>query len=128
MTNNINVANIDTLINALKEEEIAAHFNMTSFCSVFDPINKTDFFNACGTTACIAGMIAFLENEVIDPHRYDFERKGAAYLGLSRKDCGELFYAWTEDVLEFDQITTEDAIKVLENLKETGIVDWSVAH
>ncbi len=88
--------------------------------------------NICGTVGCIAGHCCFIapENLLLSNSLIEVALK---FLYVSRNQGNELFmpdnqYAsYTVGKKSKRFVTRARAIRVLENLLETGKVDWSVA-
>lgn len=92
----------------------------------------------CGTIACIAGhayvnatgakgrKITQLGEAYMWDHIFNTAQ---AKLGLTMEERELLFFGQDEDgepVIDLDTVTPEHAIRVLENLRDNGVVDWSI--
>jgi hypothetical protein len=88
--------------------------------------NATALEGSCGTVACIAGhTLACLEPDGTIPAMVS--PKAAELLGLSTDEAFALFEGYDVANLDDpDEITTADAVRVLDHLLETGEVDWSI--
>jgi hypothetical protein len=130
----VNKDNIDLTINSIKGEIEATKnlgFNMDVFHG-FSQYSSDKSGRYCETVACIAGhaynsifgepITAGLESTIVNVFNLVKE------LGISEKQSYELFYGEIGDskVIDIKSIRPEHAIAVLENLKETGEVDWSI--
>lgn len=148
-----NNENIDKVIASIKGEIEATKiigFNMAEF---IDGYESDQSERGCGTTACIAGHAAMLSadfkfstedseadvsGEFLDAMLGSegrskgaslidaFVKTGAKFLGLHSRAASSLFYPKIDGGERLDEITSEEAIEVLENLKKTGKVDWSI--
>jgi hypothetical protein len=97
---------------------------------------------SCGTTACIAGHVLalFTPNEFMSN---DPATTAAELLGLSEEAGNDLFLPWSNRHVPVDypgeltrrdlpngtgraDVTTSQAVQVLDHLIETGEVDWRV--
>ncbi len=85
--------------------------------------------NICGAAGCIAGHCYLICDK---DGEYSLTRMGEDFLGLSYRQTVRLFmpdnqYASCKVSKKSKRfVTRQRAIKVLENLLETGEVDWSV--
>ncbi len=129
----MNVENIRKTIDAIRAEKIA-RFDMSNWC-----VEK----NHCGTAACIAGFAALIDTDHVKSPRGDrwsffaigdsqidaniryVDEVAQDFLGLTTDQAHDLFMP---DILRVPlrEVSAENAIKVLENLIETGDVDWFV--
>ena len=105
----------------------------------------------CGSAACIGSHIELIlsekesiksfswegvleEKERILYGDYLLKRRYVEFLGISIKKVGALLIPWAERenqlnsfvIDDFENVKREHAVKVLNNLLETGEVDWSV--
>jgi len=135
----MNVAHIDMVIASIKgeiERSNALGFNMATF--VTDRVNSRPDLSDhsqrdCGTVACIAGHAAFLSNKkrtVRSLLREHYKYLGIKeivrrWLGLSQDDAVALFYV-EEARITLYKIIVKQVIQVLEHLKATGKVDWTI--
>lgn len=141
---------------ALREKGQPERLNMSSFFSVdpaisYDEIytpenghgmraDKKAYENFCGTSACIAGTAAILFHDEVEKELAGsyagWQMRGKIALGLGYDSAQELFFARSvrypsgvqvspDTVL--DSLSIEDAIAVLQNLLDTGQVDWNVS-
>lgn len=123
-----NIELINKVINVIKEEE--NFFSMSDFfvseaMRGSDDLPEEVYEVKCGTPACICGWV----QKIVDPKLKGSElgdtTAAAKALGLTYNDSDNLFYAlhagkpWSE-------ITRHEAVKVLEHLRDTGKVDWSI--
>lgn len=122
----VNVENINKVIQQLRNEK--AFFDMKNWDN-FEH-NSTTVYpeNICGTPSCIGGWaeaIVRYENKV-DDHAWLSSTKIGEWLGIEDYQIAPLFFPEGEaaDVWGVYEATKEDAIAVLENLIETGEVDW----
>lgn len=90
----------------------------------------------CQTVACIAGWAFVLEHGGVEKARkmglYDVSYQAASWLGIDHTQQMELFRFHGRSIPELDgldlgDVTSEQAVKVLRHLAESGEVDWSVA-
>ena len=133
----MNKQNLQTLIIHLKTQTTYG-FNMSYYVAqnATLPDNSP---NNCGTVACIAGHAYHLAQN------YDLNLKGATdreilmmgvardWLGITQNQSYQLFWGeLPEDEkgcrkqIPMNNITLDQALKVLEHLKTTGEVDWSI--
>ena len=144
----MNVENIRTLIGVLKTKELAHQCEIKENVDGFE---MSQFYYSCGTPSCIAGWSSFLVDggkisisEVVVENAQEF-------LGIDRETGFDLFYpslsadmfglddflfegvnsedGWRDSttVLDWHEITPQEAIITLEKLIETGKVDWTHA-
>lgn len=134
----MNRENIQKLIDRLEQLE-PARFDMADYILS----QPGDDVALCETVACIAGHGQFLkykeEHGVWPKGDRTFINLAAAakgdmsrWLDLDDKSCSQLFTPRASDLertgLEYATIETKHAVKVLENLLETGKVDWKAAR
>lgn len=140
----MNIANIQKLIDHLKLTR-AENFNMHHFMMGFperrkpnNVLKQMETEGGCGTTACLAGHAVLIKaaeegerlgptGRLKNPPSYglglggDVDTRAQRWLGLSNDQAIDLFYRLDSD------LTPEDTIPVLEHLRDTGEVDWSLA-
>lgn len=146
----MNDANLDKLINHLEKMPREA-FNMGAW--VVGPLSgnwgEIDAFRPelaaeiiktqeaadthdCNTVACIGGYALMLAMAEDDKPTIDIAIQAGtnyaagAWLGLDNNDAEDLFIPRLVD-RDLDDITLDQALYVLRNLKKTGAVDWHVA-
>jgi hypothetical protein len=134
----VNIENIDKIIEWIKADQ-AKHFKMRGWQNnLAHPGRGVEHFEYCNTAFCIAGWIdqhlqredgATDETLKFGNNFYGYRDKGADFLGLDPYTAGELFLMNSEEQrMKFDKLPNEEradiAVKVLENLKETGRVTW----
>lgn len=116
----MNKENINKLIEYLKEIEPQS-FNMEVFAE------KTS--GACGFKACVAGYAVMLKSPDLfhkcyyEREEYSFRTEALLFLGLTDNQAQQLFIPSNYVIATS---TVQDAIAVLENLLETGEVDWNI--
>lgn len=127
----------DTLEHHAKEQKglRGVGFNMRTWAS------KTrghirDRVDDCGTVACLAGWAYMLRFQTVTARRllavtdigkdWRIPTCAADYLGLDTPQT-ELLFRPNISVCDWDQITADQAVKVLRHLAKTGEVDWGVA-
>ena len=116
----MNVDNIRTTIESLRAS------------TTYD---QTEYNDDCGTPACIAGHAVIDAGLILKTNLgycydvegvvYDIEEAAATWLGFGGQRVADLFSIYP---LGEKTVTKEDAIAVLENLIETGEVDWSICN
>ncbi len=126
----MNKDNLKKLIKVMKEKKYGFVMG-TALIKTNDRMNKclykyklisAEEANICGTAACIAGHCCLIDR-IAGPE--DF-------LEMSQEACGKLFFPrnkyvdYLKPIGHKKFITRARAIRVLENLLETGEVDWSV--
>lgn len=83
----------------------------------------------CGTTCCIAGFaIVSKYGKVVNPYGPEpipLVETAREYLGINDEQAEQLFYAPTEAAWK---ITADSGIKLLEHLRDTGEVDWTIIN
>jgi hypothetical protein len=110
----VNVQNTQRVIEAIRAEEIAT-FNMCHW-------NERRY--GCGTAACIGGFAEMLLKTERDSKReIPWSEVASDFFGLDVLPGNNLFFP---SEVRMENITTDDAIAVLNNLIETGKVDWRV--
>ena len=110
----MNVDNIRTTIESIRRSE------------TFD---QNTFDHDCGTPGCIVGhalVDAGFDLNDAAVGRGIMRNETSQWFGIDPDLVIELFNGYRDE--EEMPITKEDAIAVLENLIETGKVDWRVAH
>jgi hypothetical protein len=114
----MNIENIDKTIEAIRHaKEKGIFFDMGMFI---------DRNHTCGTAACIGGFAAILAKDGLkNLPRYaeNIDLIAADFLGLDGEQAGSLFYPGATE--NGWQASAENAIEVLEHLKETGEANWS---
>ena len=114
----MNVENIRLVIETIRDEDNA--FSMEDYGNP-----------ACGTAACICGWANHLlwKQDPSMPVYYDSHISAGKFLGIDELRLeSTLFFAFDADGAAYmDSITRDEAITTLENLIETGKVDWSHA-
>ena len=118
---NMNRANVMATIESIRLSE------------TFD-MSRYHWADDCGTPACIAGHACYASSVTSMPHTGEAVAGHAAHwLGLDDEKAKELFEPNSEhasfkaDEGESWFISKERAIRVLENLLTTGVVDWENA-
>ena len=95
--------------------------------------DMTDFTHHCGTPACIAGWSIWEffgrsdENldELVQASNKTYSAIACEYLGIPGEQGEILFFPEGFDK-PWNEITQQEAARVLRNLAETGQVDWSI--
>jgi hypothetical protein len=119
----MNIENIDKTIKTIEHHQKVADI-------FFDMGMFIDTHHTCGTAACIGGFaaIAAKGDKIKKVFKSDKapETIGQRFLDLDDETAHDLFYPTG---LEYGfSATAKDAIKVLEHLKKTGKVKWSVVN
>lgn len=148
----MNVENIDTLIDHLKYQKISEEtqknnelvgFNMDfwavqrdrRYSESSEEFKKDHSGHNCGTVACLAGHIQLIQlgkhkfHEIVNGYGFtenEIVKNGAIYLGLPYSTAQKLFGIENANV-ELGEVTLDEAIAVLENLKVTGKVKWGLS-
>jgi hypothetical protein len=118
----------DAIENATLAKEHGIGFNMVSFYDDESGVGFDHTEYKCYTVACIAGWAAIMSGgheTVRSPTPSDISKEAQNYLGLSLCEADDLFCASGTRV-DMDDITSQDAVKVLRHLAETGDVDWTI--
>lgn len=146
----MNRTNLQTLIDALRTHTLAEQkdvgFNMSTYIGRPNlwrdqPMNTDHSGRNCGTVACIAGHAAWLATDADEVRDIDLTvvpDLAKKWLGLDEYTARELFlggYSRPDspeflDYLTLDQlsaVTLDQAIAVLEHLRDTGAVNWPKA-
>lgn len=138
----MNKDNVQLLIDALKQELKAktrdVGFNMNWW--TIDKIDLESFENSpglrgikfkdltgnsCGTTACLGGWCNILSGFAeLSLSEGSTNANAREFLGLDEDGARTLFYP--PMIKHYDDITPQDAIEVLEHLRDTGIVNWAL--
>ena len=127
----VNVANVNRVIEAIRlgsKARPGMGFNMNYWQSEPDDyssiVDKSG--RGCGTVACIGGWCNLLEEHDTGTPRISSSRKAAEFLGIDDITAAEdLFYPDFAITTDYDSITADQAIAVLEHLRDTGEVDWA---
>lgn len=150
-----NTANINKVIEALeKDREVGTHFTMGTFYSYLNedkvPDEERGTYQECNTALCIAGWANFLKMREEYPsflkdmsefsYRIDSTSHAAEWLGILEEDGLNLFYMRSSSGCSLDLLSSFDddrfasieqrynaGIRVLEILRDEGIVDWERA-
>ena len=118
----MDIKNIDRLI-AQINGSTEVGFNMSSFTPVGNLPDQRNNFE-CETVCCIAGHVALMLDKPVLPEEgwlWNIKK----FLDIDERDAEELCLPENPGRLYID-ITVEQATRVLENLKVTGEVDWSI--
>lgn len=122
-----NIENINKLIEVLKSDRAKNHFNMSVWLDngkSYPPLPSE--INKCGTVACIGGWCNVLQYEE-NPDKFyaaDYQAlEETDWLGLDDDSAHALFYS----SVSFGITDPLDVIPVLEHLRDTGEVDWSLS-
>jgi hypothetical protein len=95
--------------------------------------------HVCGTAACIAGFCVVVSHNDTIPANTAASAEGKKYLGLTYWQARRLFmpeydndgryFSGNKDLCAIQPMdaTADQAIRVLEHLRDTGEVDWRVA-
>lgn len=118
-----NTKNINRVIRAIRAEKIAK-FNLMYWWAGPDGWSATRDTPACDTAACIGG---FAEALLRKGRPGGFGLGADGFLGLDYNQGTELFYPDERVVPDYRAVTKEQAIAVLEHLRDTGEVNWNVA-
>lgn len=137
--------NIDRVIEFIRNEEIG--FNMSDWVDNLDEEDAADFAvtqtkKTCGTVACIGGTVEFLKYGGNKDEKFIAEFIGytEAFEWLvegidlvEEYEPDQLFEPMNENAnfcahnpKDPSFVTREKAIRVLEHLRDTGELDWSV--
>jgi hypothetical protein len=113
-----NIENINKVIDAIRhQKELGVFFDMGSF------ITKT---HVCGTAACIGGFAAICAKgsvqDILNGPSY-IDDIGAEFLDIDEATVMDLFYPSANPYGYM--ATADNAIAVLEHLRDTGEADWS---
>lgn len=119
-----NVQNINKVI-----ESIRYHYTVGKvFLDMKTFLNSAH--HSCGTTACIAGFAAMesvgldsLKHLSDDNRTLKIKNSAREFLGLDSSTSHDLFFP--DGAYE---ATPKQAIKVLEHLRDFGVVDWSIIN
>lgn len=144
----MNIDNINGIIDWLKRRQ-GNGFAMSSFNYYSAPgaAYAPQDHEHCGTTFCLAGYCEIqsqLQNGVardklrIDTWYGKYVKEGGRHLGINSNEAEQLFMMLDRDsgrsaasMGEFDQLCaplrSAIAIRVLENLRDTGEVNWQKA-
>jgi len=110
---------IQKTIDALKKhDDLDLGFSIASY--------KTDL--GCGTVACIAGWIVFADSPIdfAMAHETLIPTLAREITGLTAEEAADLFLPSLPAGITWGSVTPEQAIVVLEHLRDTGEVDWMV--
>jgi len=136
----MNVENILKVADAIEARSIAwLGFNVRSwYADRNDGLSGIEYKDQsghkCGTVACIAGWATAVEiGETVLTEEFEAIRlRGKQlvnlplvstpeeFLGIDEDQANDLFYGAEDDT------KPEKAVRVLRNLAETGVVDWTV--
>lgn len=127
----MNIENINKLIDHLRKTDPKS-FDMGDWLSGYphrkeaaEVLAAMEKRGGCGTSACIAGHAVILEaaenGAVYDMDLTDPEYGAINWLGLNSGQAAILFYRCDPEVKPLD------AVVVLEHLRDSGVVDWSLS-
>lgn len=124
----LNHEHIQSLIDILKvtSNDRDTGFDMSRYVHNYD--------TKCQTPSCMAGWAIWDSEgrpEYIKTLWYNCFSTGRNWLGLSGVQAHALFVPWetvSAEPYDTSDIRTDQAIKVLEHLLETGEVDWAYAE
>lgn len=105
----------------------AIRYNVENKTDVTFDMHHYSVPHECGTSCCIAGFAYLAKHGEVATH-YSTEIVGDTaqeFLGLTDIQKQKLFNPTHTD--NGYEATYEEGIKVLEHLRDTGVVDWSVA-
>ncbi len=119
----MNVENILKVADAIEQHSIPdLGFNMYDYAinlaSYGEGIADNSGHN-CGTTACIAGWAVAVRDNTSEIERSDFFDEARDYLELTERQAHSLFLGNMSP-----KTTPAQAVKVMRNLAETGVIDW----
>lgn len=129
MSNNLNKDAINATIEVIKSHQ-DIEFYMGDF--VQHDVNIEG--NHCGTACCLAGYASIAQfgslsavkpsyTDKYGTDHYDYFTIGMEFFGLNNKDAGLLFIPSMNG--HINNTNKEDAIKVLESLRDTGKIIWN---
>ena len=140
MANTLNITNINKVIAAIKDED--NFFDMEWFTHADMPIlervahpnidSNAPLDHKCGTASCICGWAILIEsNEAgIAPDKienYGDTHRAAKWFGMDPNDVNISLFL-PDSIGDLSDITRQEAINTLENLKKTGKVVWEFAN
>lgn len=120
----MNIDNLNHLIETLRNPPAESHmgFNMRDwFVPAHEGPSHVDY--ECNSVACIAGWCAYIAKA--DLSESDIPEVAMNWLEITVEQSCELFTP--QAVEDYEAVTIEDAIRVIEHLRDTGEVDWSIA-
>jgi hypothetical protein len=120
MPNVENINKVIEMISACQPDEI----NPEPGIPIFDMGTFLDESHTCGTRACIGGYAYVAAGGTVDDEDCDSEKKAADFLGIDMNAANHLFYP--DEVDGSFEATPQEAVKVLEHLRDMGKVDWTV--
>lgn len=122
-----NAENINKVIASIRGEIEATKdvgFNMSDWVGPAEIEADDRTGRNCGTIACIAGHAYLVSGgEDRDATSDDVVPAAQEFLDLKSGSADELFYAYGSGESMYD-ITSEQAIRTLEHLRDTGEVNW----
>ena len=121
----MNIQNVNLLIAHLKNLEHKPNFND---CDANNHFNVNRYFSDCGTPCCIAGHAVFLLSDLICKdinHELSYFTTAKFFLDINEDQAKRLFEPDSEKLV-WSSITPQHAAKTLQNLVNTGTVDWNV--
>jgi hypothetical protein len=134
METTMNKENVQLVIDAIKAgkvRDVPIGFLMSNYITFDGDIISWDdddraIKHDCGTAACIGGYCGLLMGQSVDETRNNSIRPYREWLGISEEEVYLLFFAHG-CATPFEKITAEQAVKVLEHLRDTGVVYWGAA-
>ena len=135
----MNIENINATLKLLRRvKDLEAEHNITLFqmdtwgnrlpASLQDLEEDLHDDARCQTAGCIAGWACVAAKNVIDRKKLTVEQFAEVYLDLSKQQSHSLFYAdqTTPSLNELTTITTAQAIRALEDLRDNGVIRWNL--
>lgn len=126
----MNIDNLNLVIDLLHREDADQHFDMEDFIQGTDGkvLTKDEFFNKCGTSACIGGLVNLLVNGTTSDASVCYTRLGAEFFDLEEEMVEDIFFpGGLADQGSAYEATAVQAATVLEHLRDSGKLDWNVA-
>lgn len=130
MINLENLARLrDAIITGDGHQEVG--FNLFDWVDFSDNIVKDQSNRGCLTTACLGGWCRILQENTVPNVGSQFGssylKSTSDFLGIDYEEAENLCYA--SHTHKYKRIiTVEETLKVLDHLRDTGKVDWSIIN
>ncbi|MGH6957858.1 MAG: hypothetical protein ACREEW_14425 [Caulobacteraceae bacterium] len=121
----MNISRLRQLSAHLRKPEVADHFALSHYFFTTSDSDEPigELIHDCGTVACIAGHAAVLANPRESFYDIGIYSEARDWLGLNNFQAFDLFEPGEVD--DYGAVTPQMAADVIDNLIDTGEVQWS---